>query len=226
MKVSDVLQDLVYGELSSHALAYDGQIGNEELPKVLAFVNAGLIALYTRYPLMFRQLTLVQRSWITEYVLKPENARTTRKDGYIYDTKRDPFKEPDVVRVVSISDENGDVLERNDTGHDKVYLLPSPDIIEIPNPCDSNALFVIYQALHPRVTSREDDILLPAYLLPALYAFVGQRAYSGTSSQEHVSKAAELLARYESICSQMELQGLVNMDANYENRKPYLGGWV
>jgi len=227
MKVSDALQELCYGELNTHRLAESGAISPENYSRMIHHLNMGLLALYTRFPLLVKELTLQQKSWITMYKLKKEHAVTDPSDEvkYIIDSRFDPFI-GDLIRVEEVSDEVGDVVELNSTDHDKVALTPSMDTLEIPNPTDTNVLFVTYRAKHPQLVSVDSEILLPQHLLGALYAYTGMRVYAGGTSQEQLTKGAELESKYERICQKMELDGMVNTDVLVLNMKPYERGWI
>ena len=39
MKVSDVFSELVYGELSAHAIAMMGSISDTDTPRVISYIN-------------------------------------------------------------------------------------------------------------------------------------------------------------------------------------------
>ena len=227
MKVSDALQELCYGELNTHRLADSGAISPENYSRMIHHLNMGLLALYTRFPLLVKELTLQQKSWITVYELKKEHAVTDPSDEvkYIIDSRFDPFI-GDLIRVEEVSDEVGDVVEMNSTDHVKVVLTPSMDTLEIPNPTDTNVLFVTYRAKHPPLVNVDSEILLPQHLLGALYAYTGMRVYAGGTSQEQLTKGAELESKYERICQKMELDGMVNTDVLVLNMKPYERGWI
>lgn len=227
MKVSDAFQELCYGELNTHRLAESGAISPENYSRMIHHLNMGLLALYTRFPLLVKELTLQQKSWITVYKLKKEHAVTDPSDEvkYIIDSRFDPFI-GDLIRVEEVSDEVGDVVELNSADHYKVALTPSMDTLEIPNPTDTNVLFVTYRAKHPQLVSVDSEILLPQHLLGALYAYTGMRVYAGGTSQEQLTKGAELESKYERICQKMELDGMVNTDVLVLNMKPYERGWV
>ena len=227
MKVSDAFQELCYGELNTHRLAESGAISPENYSRMIHHLNMGLLALYTRFPLSVKELTLQQKSWITVYKLKKEHAVTDPSDEvkYIIDSRFDPFI-GDLIRVEEVSDEVGDVVELNSTDHVKVALTPSMDTLEIPNPTDTNVLFVTYRAKHPQLVSVDSEILLPQHLLGALYAYTGMRVYAGGTSQEQLTKGAELESKYERICQKMELDGMVNTDVLVLNMKPYERGWI
>ena len=44
MKVSDVFTELVHGELSAHAVAMTGGISDTDAPKVISYINSGLLS--------------------------------------------------------------------------------------------------------------------------------------------------------------------------------------
>ena len=101
MKVSDVFSELVHGELSAHAIAMMGSISDTDTPRVISYINSGLLALYTRYPLLMKELRLQQYSHITLYKLSVEHALTNSasdKVKYIIDSNLAPFT-GDVIRV-------------------------------------------------------------------------------------------------------------------------------
>lgn len=227
MKVSDAFTELAYGELHGNALAMNGEIVEKDFYKVMHFLQMGLTALYTRFPLLTKDLTVIQQSWLTQYPLRKEHAVTDPTPGvkFILDSRLDPFL-GDVLRIEEVVDEEGDVLELNSTDYDKVALTPAMDVLEIPNPSATNALFVTYRANHPLLETLDSEIKLPIQYLGALYAYVGARAYAGSVAQEHIGKSAELTSKYEQICKQMDLLGMTNTDTLSINMKPKNGGWV
>lgn len=227
MKLSDAFTELAYGELHGNALAMNGYIQEKDAEKVKHFLTMGLTALYTRFPLLLKELTVVQKSWLTQYPLKKVHAVTDPGEEvkFILDSRLDPFL-GDVLRIEEVVDEVGDVLELNSTDYDKVALTPAMDVLEIPNPCEGNALFVTYRANHPPLVDMDSEIQIPMQYLGALYAYVGARAYAGSVAQEHVGKSSELTSKFEGICRQMELLGMTNSDTLSINMKPRMGGWV
>ena len=227
MKVSDVFSELVYGELSAHALAMEGVLSAAGKIRVLRHMEMGLLDLYTRFPLLSKEVIIEQIEGRTTYPLKAIYAVTndTVGDKFIMDSKYDPFLE-DVIRITEVADEVGDVLEINSADYDKVVNLVSFDTLEIPNAVDTNALFITYQAKHPVLMSEDSEVLLPMYLVPALCSYIGYRVYSGGTVPEHVNKGVELLNKYEMLCSQMDILGMVNSSMSIVNPRPELNGWI
>ena len=229
MKLEDILNDLVYGELSSHGIAINGTIEAKDMPRVVAQINNVLTDLYTRFPLLTKEVVIVQNSGITEYHLNSKyavsNTTTTGVTKYILDTVNDPYMD-DLLRIENVYDEVGDCLLINSESSCKVALTPAQDVLEIPNPIDTNYLFVIYRAKHPKVVLNTVDLLLPEQFRTALLAGVASRIYSGGTAQEHLVISSNLYQKYELLCSQVEMFGMVNKHETTLNKKPYLGGWV
>lgn len=229
MKLEDILNDLVYGELSAHGIAFNGVIEIKDKPRVIAQINNILTDLYTRFPLLTKEVVVVQDSGITEYHLNSRyavsNKAVTGVPKYILDTVDDPYTD-DLLRIENVFDEVGDCLLINSDSACKVALTPAQDILEIPNPVDTNALFVIYRARHPKVTLNTEDLLLPEQFRTALLAGVASRIYSGGTAQEHLTISNNLYQKYELLCTQAEMFGMVNKHETTLNKKPCLGGWV
>lgn len=231
MTLQDILNDLTYGELSSHGLCITGEIEPQDKPKVISAINAGLLDLYTVFPLLTKELTIIQHSFITQYHLDIKYARTNTTSNesykYIYDSKFEPFL-GDNLRIEDVYSEVGDQLLLNSNSTCLVGLTPDMNTLEIPNPISTNALFVTYRAKHPTITvdTLDLDISFPQHFRNALLAFVGSRIYSGGTAQEHVAKSQELLQKYEMYKAQLDFTGMGNLTENHLNCKPMHGGWI
>ena len=229
MKLADVFDDLIYGELSKHGMAMTGTLSEQDKNILTKHINVALTELYTRFPLLVKELTIIQYSHITEYVLDPKyaltNKESTERYKYIYDSRFEPFT-GDVIRIESVLDEIGEEVVLNSVGDCKVAFTPSPNILEIPNPIETNAMFITYRANHPKVELLTDELLLPMNLKPALLAYVAHRVYSGGTAQEHVMISNTMLQKYEMICMQQRELGMTNQDENNPNYIPCLGGWI
>lgn len=229
MKLEEIIKDLIYGELSAHGMCKSGDILEKDRPRVVAHINTVLTDLYTRFPLLTKELILVQDSSITAYHLHNRhaisNTASTDPEKYILDTPAEPFMN-DVLRVDAVYDELGDNLLLNSDSACKVALTPAQDVLEIPNPTDTNNLFVIYRANHPRVELLTDELVLPEQFRSTLLAGVASRVYSGGTAADHMNISNNLFQKYELLCSQVELFGMVNKHDTILNKKPCLGGWV
>lgn len=228
MKLQTVFDDLMYGELSKHGMSAEGVYSENDKAKLVHHINVALTELYTRFPLLTKEVAIEQKSGITQYHLNSKYAVSNTESTetkYIIDTFDKPFIN-DVIRVEQLYDEVGNEISLNDPSTCLVAFQPAVDILEIPNPVDTNMLFAIYRAQHPKVTTVTTDLLLPEHLKPALLAYVAYRVYSGGTAQEHVNLANIMQSKYELFCTQQREYGMTNQDDNAGNCKPHLGGWI
>lgn len=228
MTLDEIITDLQYGELSSHGMFLDTlSVGDKD--KLIAHINICLTELYTRFPLLTKEFTLIQYSNITEYWINSKFAKTNTQSSepykYILDSDKYPFID-DLIRFECIYDEMGDEVIINNSTECNVTATPAMDMLQIPDPIDTNAWFVSYRANHPVVTRDTKTLLLPTNFKPALLAYVASRVYSGSSSQEHSVLSATLFQKYELFCQQQEAFGMVNKIDNEFNHRPCLGGWI
>lgn len=226
MTFEDVIDDLKYGELSLHGM-FLGELTETNKGKLLAHANVVLTELYTRFPLLSKEVAIKQMSGITEYHLDSRYAVSTGGSDpkYIIDTAENPFTD-DVIRVESLYDEVGNELSINNPNTCFASFTPSMDVIEIPNPVDTNMVFAIYRARHPKLLNTTDDLLLPIQFKPALLAYIAARVYSGGTTQEHAAIAATMQSKYEMFCAQQREYGMTNQEDNVGNCKPAMRGWI
>lgn len=229
MLVEDIINDLKYGELSSHGMFMADDFTEQDKARLIHHMNIGLTALYARFPLLTRELTLIQVAGKTIYKLHSDHTtfdvNAVDYDTYLIDSIEFPFND-DLIQVLTVYDEEGNEIRINDFTADCVVTLPAPDILEIPAPVDTNALFLIYQAKPEKVDMSTKEIILPDNFKPALLAYIAHRVYSGGTAQEHVNQANVMLQKYELFCMQQREYGTDNSHENDRNIKPCLGGWI
>lgn len=229
MKYADLTKAIKYSDLSAHGIFAEEVMTPRDKDILLYNTNQALVDLYTKYPLLQKELVIIQKSWISNYVIDPKyNFTATPQDPnwYIFDSKYDPYK-GDLLKIISVTDESGDYYALNSMGYCKVAQTPAPNVLEIPNATDSNALFVNYRASHPVIVDDDSELYVPANWLPCLYALIAHKVYAGGTAPEHVSKSQEMLQKYELFCSQQRDYGMSNEDVfftscvNFNN-----GGWM
>lgn len=228
MLVRDIIDDLKMGELSNHGM-FSTELSEENTNKLLLAINSGLLALYTRFPLLYRDITIRMYSYITQYRLCSEYARTNKESKkepkYIIDSELDPFTD-DVIRIESVHNEIGSIRELNSLFNCSTVLTPAMDVIEIPNPIDNEYLSVLYRAKHPVMKSLLDKVILPEHLKSALLSYIAYKIYSGSSDQLSNQVAVHMLQLYDSLCTQTQTLNLANEDENPMNCQFDKGGWV
>lgn len=229
MLMSEIIKDLQYGELSSHGMFAISPITEDNIERLIHHTNIALTELYTRFPLLTRELTLIQIGGKTTYKLSSKYTLsiidTPSYDKYIVDSEEFPFND-DLIRILKVYDEIGNELSINDPTTQCTVSVPAPNVIQLPFSVDTNTLFITYQAKHYEIKSVDDELILPANFKPALLAYIAYRVYSGGSAQEHMNLANVLLQKYELFCTQQREYGTDNSGDFEKNIKPCLGGWL
>lgn len=229
MLMSDIIKDLQYGELSTHGMFAVLPITEDNKQQLIRHTNVALTELYSRFPLLTRELTIVQIEGKTTYKLSKEHTLSIidkpSYTKYIVDSEEFPFMD-DVVRILKVHDEIGNEIRINDSTARCVVTTPAPNVLQLPYAIDTNILYITYQAKHYEITKEEDKLILPSNFKPALLAYIGYRVYSGGSTQEHVNLSNMLLQKYELFCTQQRDYGTDNSYDFEKNIKPCLGGWV
>lgn len=229
MKVQDLIDDLGAGELSSHGIFINyPQITQLNSTKLMRCINSALTALYTRFALLTKEVVVNQLGYITHYRLNSLHSvinNQSKEVKYILDSPNDKFND-DIIRIEAVYDECGVKFSLNNTTDCRVALTPAMDVIEIPNPVQDMKLFVIYRAKHPTIERVTDTILLPPHFVPALCVYVAHRVYSAGTTQEHMALSQQMLQQYEMMCTEYQLNGVVNEDDGESPLMFARGGWI
>lgn len=235
ISLQDIFDNLSYGELEQ---LYIGGVGGgiqpKDYPKIISAVNLGLTALYSRFPMVEKELTIQQYDHITEYFLDTKyaqsNVGSVEPIKYILDSEFSPFLD-DILRITAAYNELGEEVVLNDEYDSASWFTPSYDSIQIPYPLNDNTATFIYRANHPKIPLNVVDpssveVLVHATLFEALLAYVASRVYSARITQESVALGQTMAAKYEYICLQVELKNLLHTNEAAGNHKLDTGGWV
>lgn len=216
MKLEELLSRLSYAELSNLSIGNEGRgsIKEEDIPKLVAHVNDGLVRIYSRFVLSTKQLLIEQVRHITNYHLIPKYAESTGANvpwPYIKDLPDEPFK-GDVIRILEVHDSMGREYVLNDKDDPNSLFTPAPQLLQVPTPKAGQSLAVLYQARHDYLENDdlEQEIFIPFVLEGALQAFVAYKVFSHMNGQENQIKSQEHLSTYDGICSDVEERDLVN----------------
>lgn len=235
MKVSDLFEQLSYGELSNLAISNSGSGEIEEVqqPKVILYTNEALLRLYSRFILKENDLIIETREHITNYPLKKKYAESSQSDvpwPFIKDLLNDPFEE-DVIKVLEVWDRKNGRVPLNDKDDPRSAFTPQPDIVQIAQPEERGIVSVLYQARHPLLLVRGDDIKeqeieIPFFLEGALQSFVAHKVFSHMNGQENMLKSQEHFQAYEMICIDVETRDLANNTFHTSHRKLEQRGFI
>ena len=238
MKLSEIFNQLTYGELSQISLGggSSGEITEANYPKVLSHINLGLTALHTRFPLKEGRLMLQTQPGMLTYPLNSRfavgNTRSRELVRFIRDSASELFKDDihKVERVYSGTQELG----LNDESDPMSCFTPSAHVLRVPGSVveDAALLQVVYRANHAPILvgmglfdpTRVEVELPYSHLEPLLY-FVASRVNNpmGMSNEFHAGNS--YAAKYEAACQMLELQNL-RVDQGSQNTRLERNGWV
>jgi hypothetical protein len=139
MKLSDVINHLELGELNLSNMGGDEEDGlnPNNFGKVISYINLGLIALYTKFPVKTKELFITPVEHITNYKLHTDylvsNQESTAPYKYLNSSYDDPFTN-DLALVERVFDELGCELPLNNSACCDSLFTPSYNVLQIPCP--------------------------------------------------------------------------------------------
>lgn len=227
MKLRHIIDSVKYGELTN--ISWDSP---NRIPAIICFINQGLTDLYTRFPLLEKQVIIQQYPQISIYKLTRDFARTNHKSEqlhkYILDTPFEPFTE-DILQVTGVYTEEGLPIPLNDTTNPKSFFLPSYNTIQIPNANENEATFITYKAKHnyiePTTEDLDQEVEVPPCLAEALYTYLGYKCLVSMGSADTVQLAQLYLQRYEQLCSGTNINNTLGNLVVPTNIKAYIQGF-
>lgn len=219
MRIQELFRLLSYGELSNLDLSGEGSgtIKKERHPQLISYVNDALLKIYSRFPLLQKDLIIELQSHISMYPLRLEYAESVGssvKYPFIKDRVGNEFTE-DVIKIIEVHSSCGHEYALNDKGNPHSLFTPQPDVLQVPYPKAGLALGIQYQARHPKLIDTGSKVLaqnieLPFFLESALQNYVGHKVYGHMNGAENTVKSQEFMVNYERICVDIEQRDLVN----------------
>jgi len=236
MLLSEIFDNLIYGELSQMAITNDDVISPGDYPKLVTIINTGLLELYKRFPLKEAELTLELHSQITDYYLHTDYALSDPNTSgqpikYILDTATVDTFTDNILLITHVYDEVGDEYALNDLNREDSLYTPTPITLQVPYPDDQNTLAVIYRAEPDKINyvGLTDPTLvtieLPNQFLNALGIFVAYKIMAPINVGDDNADSETYYKKFEEACGLINYLGTLNIDTNI-NRKFGDGGWV
>lgn len=234
MKLETVFKKLSFGALANLSFSEEqsGVIDEQRRPMVVHYINEALTKIYSRFPLLQKDVLVEMYQHITFYHLKKKFAESQWNPDevrypYIKDLVDEPFLE-DVIKIMGVWDSLGYQLPLNDAEHTQSVFTPQPNVLQVPLPRAGIALSVLYQALHPQITEDdlEQDIEMPVVLEGAFFSYIGHLAYSAMNTEVSLQKSQEQLALYEAACQDAVDNDLVSTSISTTNTRFIKRGWV
>lgn len=213
MKLSEIFTQLAYGELSQIALGgnNDGEINESNYKPIIAHINLGLSALYTRFHLKEGRLAVPVMPAQTSYTLVGN-----------------------ILKVTEIYDYVGCAFALNDKADPASILTPSSKLLTVPldvvNVFSGTSLDVVYRAGHPVISYElyEPELVeveLPYSHLEALLLFIASRVNNPIGMGQEFNAGNNYAAKYERACVMLETLGL-EVDQGEQNTRMQRNGWV
>lgn len=227
MLLSDIFEDLHFGELSQLNLGGpdSGGIPEEYYPRIISFINYGLIELYKKFDLRVSEVVIDLDEGISEYLLTYDYAQSNLTSlepvKYIADSVDRPFPD-DILQITEVWREDGKELPINDSNEDDSVYTPEWNILQVPEPVNGTSLSLIYRTYPTEISKLTTDLpsvslTLPPQLLTALYSYVAYRANLGMPEGE-ASKASASFSRFRGICQNITDLGLLNKPGTSNNK--------
>ena len=240
MKLSEIFDQLAYGELSQLSLVDPdtGLIAATKYGQVVSFVNLGLTALYKRFPLKENQFTFALAADQLAYILDSGSDTVFTAGGEDGEEFND-----DILKVERVYASSGSELSLNDESDPlscftpKATLLRVPALIvaksiDLPSDLQTDTLKVVYRAKHPTIIKTTTfnparvEVELPDSHLEPLLLFIASRAttplgvgqFEGLAGNNYYSKFLR-------SCEDIEHQNL-KVDQGSQNTRLQRNGWA
>jgi hypothetical protein len=190
---------------------------NEQFPAIINALNLELTQLYSRYPVLEKEVAFRRFPEISIYHLTRRYCRSNDESKelykYILDTKDNPFL-GDVLKIENAYTESGQHIVLNDNNNPRAWFTPSFDTIQIPNTTDIDTRIAIigYKAkpehIDPNTTDFEKDIYIPSYLEEPMIYGITMRVAERLPTQTGMQVVQMAQAKYKELCDNVDTLNL------------------
>lgn len=212
MNLRQLIDHLVQNNLYQFNMAK-----NEQFPAIINALNLELTQLYSRYPVLEKDVAFRRFPEISLYHLTRRYCRSNDESKelykYILDTKDNPFL-GDVLKIENAYTESGQHIVLNDNNNPRAWFTPSFDTIQIPNTTDVDTRIAIigYKAkpehIDPNTTDFEKDIYIPSYLEEPMIYGVTMRVAERLPTQTGMQVVQMAQAKYKELCDNVDTLNL------------------
>ena len=212
MNLRQLIDHLVQNNLYQFNMAK-----NEQFPAIINALNLELTQLYSRYPVLEKDVAFRRFPEISLYHLTRRYCRSNDKSKelykYILDTKDNPFL-GDVLKIENAYTESGQHIVLNDNNNPRAWFTPSFDTIQIPNTTDIDTRIAIigYKAkpehIDPNTTDFEKDIYIPSYLEEPMIYGITLRVAERLPTQTGMQVVQMAQAKYKELCDNVDTLNL------------------
>ena len=212
MNLRQLIDHLVQNNLYQFNMAK-----NEQFPAIINALNLELTQLYSRYPVLEKDVAFRRFPEISLYHLTRRYCRSNDESKelykYILDTKDNPFL-GDVLKIENAYTESGQHIVLNDNNNPRAWFTPSFDTIQIPNTTDIDTRIAIigYKAkpehIDPNTTDFEKDIYIPSYLEEPMIYGITMRVAERLPTQTGIQVVQMAQAKYKELCDNVDTLNL------------------
>lgn len=212
MNLRQLIDHLVQNNLYQFNMAK-----NEQFPAIINALNLELTQLYSRYPVLEKDVAFRRFPQISIYHLTRRFCRSNDESKelykYILDTKDNPFL-GDILKIENAYTESGQHIVLNDNNNPRSWFTPSFDTIQIPNTTDIDTRIAIigYKAkpehIDPNTTDFEKDIYIPSYLEEPMIYGITMRVAERLPTQTGMQVVQMAQAKYKELCDNVDTLNL------------------
>lgn len=212
MNLRQLIDHLVQNNLYQFNMAK-----NEQFPAIINALNLELTQLYSRFPVLEKDVAFRRFPEISIYHLTRRYCRSNDESKelykYILDTHDNPFL-GDVLKIENAYTESGQHIVLNDNNNPRAWFTPSFDTIQIPNTTDIDTRIAIigYKAkpehIDPNTTDFEKDIYIPSYLEEPMIYGITMRVAERLPTQTGMQVVQMAQAKYKELCDNVDTLNL------------------
>lgn len=212
MNLRQLIDHLVQNNLYQFNMAK-----NEQFPAIINALNLELTQLYSRFPVLEKEVAFRRFPEISIYHLTRRYCRSNDESKelykYILDTRDNPFL-GDVLKIENAYTESGQHIVLNDNNNPRAWFTPSFDTIQIPNTTDIDTRIAIigYKAkpehIDPNTTDFEKDIYIPSYLEEPMIYGITMRVAERLPTQTGMQVVQMAQAKYKELCDNVDTLNL------------------
>lgn len=205
MKVSNIFNDLKYGELRHFNLGESETEGLFPIHNnmIINLINQGLLDIYSRVPLMFKEIFIQPKTNMTIYRLLKKYAvsdATLNVPKFILDSIEEPFY-GNIIKIHGVYDKNGCAITLNDSAACNSIFVTGMDTIQVPNPSDVDPLSIIYRTFPQELYENGDmtqEVDIPYVYKQALLHFIVAKCHLSRAHMDSEVKESTYMAKYNS----------------------------
>jgi hypothetical protein len=235
MKLSDIFDQLSYGELSQLAVgnAEGAGILEKDYPMLISHINMGLLELHKRFDLRREELVIQQYAHIQTYLIDKRFATSSTSNEpykYIMDSSFEPYT-GNALKIERVFAEDGKEYVLNDDSDWDSLHTPTYLSLQVPLPEPTASLLVEYRANLPKIPLRgvnpsDYELDFPVSHLEALLNYVAYRVFAPLTDMSVGSNdSATYMMKFEASCSKLHELALTGSTSNH-NLKFERNDWV